>query len=279
MADWKTIKKIDAHIHIIPDVVHEANPDAEDEWVYADQTKYLDLMERYNIEQAIIMPLNDPYLMSMEFTADAVNKNLRELVDKYPNKFYAMADIDISNSIEDSKKKIVKAIEEYKLNGLKIHPNNTGMNVDDEYNVALLEDFNKYGLPVFIHSYPNSKDDRSATYRIKYLINKFPNIKFIISHMGAYQYEELLDTNCYVDISAILPYYVNKLGIKETNAILRKFGVERLIFATDYPCSRSLEPEEIYDRYFYILNQMDFIDDEINKIAYDNIKNIIHSLN
>ena len=93
--------------------------------------------------------------------------------------------------------------------------------------------------------------------------------------MGAYQYEELLDTNCCVDISAILPDYVNKLGIKETNKILRRFGVNRLIFATDYPCSRCLAPEEIYDRYFDILNQMDFNDDEVKMIAYDNIKNII----
>ena len=30
MADWKKVKKIEAHIHIIPDVVHEANPDSED---------------------------------------------------------------------------------------------------------------------------------------------------------------------------------------------------------------------------------------------------------
>lgn len=275
MADWKKIKKIDAHIHIIPDVVHEANPDAEDEWVYADQTKYLKLMEKYNIEGAIIMPLNDPYLMSMEFAVDAVNKNLKELVDKSPNKFCAMADVDVSNNIEGSKTSLIKAIEEYKLNGLKIHPNNTGMNVDDEYNVDLLEEFNKYGLPIFIHSYPNKIDDRSATYRIKCLINKFPNIKFIISHMGAYQYEELLDTNCYVDISAILPDYVNKLGIKETNNILRKFGAERLIFATDYPCSRCLAPEEIYDRYFDILNQMDFNEDEVNMIAYENINKIL----
>ena len=275
MADWRLIKKIDAHIHIIPDDVHEANPDAEDEWVYADQVKYLELMEKYNIEQAIIMPLNDSYLMSMEFAVDAVNKNLKELVDKYPNKFYAMADIDVSNSIEVSKTSLIKAIEEYKLNGLKIHPNNTGMNVDDEYNVALLEEFNKYRLPIFIHSYPNSKGDCSATYRVKYLVNKFPNIKFIISHMGAYQYEDLLDTNCYVDISAILPDYVNKLGIKETNKILRRFGVNRLIFATDFPSSRCLAPEEIYDRYFEILNQMDFTDDEINMIAYENINKIL----
>ena len=65
MANWKNIKKIDAHIHIIPDVVHEANLDSEDEWVYADQSKYLNLMKEYNIEQAIIMPLNDSYLLSM----------------------------------------------------------------------------------------------------------------------------------------------------------------------------------------------------------------------
>ena len=86
MADWKKVKKIDAHIHIIPDVVHEANPDSEDEWVYSDQSKYLNLMKEYNIEQAVIMPLNDPYLMSMELTVDAVNKNLKELVNKYPDK-------------------------------------------------------------------------------------------------------------------------------------------------------------------------------------------------
>lgn len=28
--DWKKLNKIDAHIHILPDAVHEANPDAED---------------------------------------------------------------------------------------------------------------------------------------------------------------------------------------------------------------------------------------------------------
>ena len=103
MADWKKVKKIDAHIHIIPDVVHEANPDSEDEWVYANQSKYLNLMKKYNIEQAIIMPLNDPYLMSMELTVDAVNKNLKELVHKYPERFCAMTDVDVSNSIEVSK--------------------------------------------------------------------------------------------------------------------------------------------------------------------------------
>lgn len=52
MADWKKVKKIDAHIHIIPDVVHEVSEkqDSEDELVYADQSKYLNLMKKYNKE-------------------------------------------------------------------------------------------------------------------------------------------------------------------------------------------------------------------------------------
>ena len=49
MADWKKVKKIDVYIHIIPDVVHEANPDSEDEWVYEDQNKhYKRTYIRYN---------------------------------------------------------------------------------------------------------------------------------------------------------------------------------------------------------------------------------------
>ena len=35
-ANWRTLKKIDAHIHILPDTVHTANPDADDVWMYAD---------------------------------------------------------------------------------------------------------------------------------------------------------------------------------------------------------------------------------------------------
>jgi len=94
MVDWKSLKKIDAHIHILPDAVHEANPDSEDVWVYADLHKYRSMMDKLGIEKAVIMPLNDPWLMSMEFTVDAVHRNLYEIKKQYPGKFYAFADVD-----------------------------------------------------------------------------------------------------------------------------------------------------------------------------------------
>lgn len=276
MVDWRTIKKIDAHIHILPDSVHEANPDSEDVWVYADLHKYYAMMDELGIDKAIIMPLNDPWLMSMEFAIDAVHKNLCEMKQRYPGKFYAFADIDTRNTPAESVNAIRKAIQEYGLDGIKIHPNNTGVDLDSEYNRPILAFAQEHKIPIVIHSYPNSERDRSAAYRIINILAQYPELTVIVSHMGAYQWEQLLSTRAYVDISAILPDYVRTYGIEKTNEILRKFGVDRLIFATDYPDSRIIEPGEIYDSYFDILNQMDFTKEEAEKIAYGNISQILN---
>ncbi len=275
MVDWKILKKVDAHIHILPDAVHEANPDSDDVWVYADLHKYHLMMDALNIEKAVIMPLNDPMLMSMEFTISAVHKNLYEMKQRYPGKFYAFADIDTRNVSAKSVEAIYQAIDEYSLDGIKIHPNNSGVALDSEYNQAIFSFAQERNIPVAIHSYPNSVDDPSAAIRIIKMLEQYPKLTVIISHMGAYQWEQLLPTRAYMDISAILPDYVRTYGIKKTNKIMRKFGADRLIFASDYPDNRFLQPEKIYSSYFDILNQMDFSQAEAEMIAYGNIEKIL----
>lgn len=272
---WKEIKKIDAHIHILPDAVHEANPNSEDAWLCTDLHQYRSMMDELNIEKAVIMPLNDPWLMSMEFTIDAVHSNLWEMKNKYPERFYAFADIDTRNTSAQSVEAIIKAIDNHGLDGIKIHPNNTGIALDDKYNDQIFELAQQRNIPIAIHSYPNKGNDVSATERIVKVIERYPNLKLIVSHMGAFQWEHLRSLRCYVDMSAILPDYVRTFGIEKTNEILREFGVDRLLFATDYPDNRYLQPHKIYSNYFDILNQMDFTEEEANKIAYLNIRNLL----
>lgn len=51
--------------------------------------------------------------------------------------------------------------------------------------------------------------------------------------------------------------------------------MDKLIFASDYPDSRCLKPNEIYDKYFEILEQMDFSQEEAEKICkYNTLKMI-----
>lgn len=270
--NWKALKKIDSHIHILPDAVHEANPESTDAWVYADIHKYQKIMETNNIEKAVIMPLNDPWLMSMEFTVDAVHKNLAAMKKRYPSKFYAFADVDVRNTPQRTVEKICQAIEDYSLDGIKLHPNNSGAAVDSDYNGEIFAFAEQKKIPVAIHSYPNTEDDVCTAKRIVKIAEKYPDLKLIVSHMGGFQWERLLPLNCYVDMSAILPDYVRTYGIEKTNAILRAFGVDRLLFATDYPDSRCLQPMEIYDNYYNALNHMDFTQNEAEQIGYGNAK-------
>lgn len=273
--NWRTLKKIDAHVHILPDAVHAANEGCEDAWLRTDLHQYAGMMDALHIEKAVIMPLNDPWLMSMEFTVDAVHRNLRDMKSAYPGRFYAFADIDTRNTSTQSSDAILQAVDNYGLDGIKIHPNNTGVPIDDEYNTPIFALAQERKIPVAIHSYPNTEDDVSAAARIVKTAERFPGLKLIVSHMGAFQWEALLPLECHVDMSAILPDYVRTYGIAKTNEILRSFGVDRLLFATDYPDNRHLPPEEIYDSYFDILDQMDFTEEEAEQIAYQNAKELL----
>lgn len=275
MTDWRKIKKIDGHVHILPDSVHAANPDSMGTWAYAKLDDYIRMMDEYNIESAVIMPFNDPWLMSMEFTAEAVHKNLCEMKRRYPGRFYAFADIDVRNSPEKSVEELGRATENGGLDGIKIHPDNSGVDIASEYNRVIFDYAQKNNIPVAIHSYPNSDDGLCAAGKIAEVAEKYPGLTVIVSHMGAFQWERLLKAGVYVDISAVLPDYVRTCGIKKTNEILRSFGAERLIFATDYPDSRILGPQQIYDEYFDILNKMDFTVAEAEMIAYGNINKIL----
>ena len=187
------------------------------------------------IEQAVIMPFNDPFLMSMEFTAHAVHRNLSEMKRRYPGRFYAFADIDARNSQTETVDALCRAIDEYALDGIKLHPNNSGLALDSDYNRAVFAFAQQRRIPVAVHSYPNTEDD----------------------------------------LSAILPDYVRAYGIAGTRELLQRFGADRLLFATDYPDNRQLQPAEIYAAYYSILNQMEFTEEEAARIAYGNVKELL----
>ncbi len=255
--------------------MHDANPGSDDVWMAADLRQYVQIMHEYNIERAVIMPFNDPFLMSMEFTAHAVHRNLAAMKRQYPGRFYAFADIDARNSQTETVDALCRAIDEYALDGIKLHPNNSGLALDSDYNRAVFAFAQQRRIPVAVHAYPNAEDDPCAVKRIVKTAERYPELKLIVSHMGAFQWELLLPLACYVDLSAILPDYVRAYGIAGTRELLQAFGAGRLLFATDFPDSRQLRPAEIYNAYCSILNQMEFTEEEAEKIAYGNAKELL----
>ncbi len=278
--DWKTIKKIDAHVHIIPPEILKLYKENEPEspWAHADADEYLRIMEQYNVEKAIIVPNNDGRMYYPK--ADDTNKWLGELQKKYPDKFLAFADVRKEGSyfMENSPYDLQDAVEDYGLKGLKLHPSNLQLDADSLEMVPVLRKAAELNVPVAIHSNPCRVGfhDNCAPDRINKMIQVFPDLTIITAHMGGMKWQDAISGCGYVDISSVLPEFVKLYGIEQTNRILRGFGVDRLIFATDYPDVRYVEPEEVYETYCNILNQMDFTEEEASKIAHGNIWRILN---
>lgn len=112
--------------------------------------------------------------------------------------------------------------------------------------------------------------------RIVRWMNRHPGLKVIVCHLGGFQWEDAVNLDAFFDISAILSDYADRFGIQKTNEILRAFGPEKLLFATDWPCSRSVAPDDIVMQYLAILDQMDFSTEEMHQIAHRNAEELFH---
>lgn len=281
LVNWKDIPKIDAHIHLMPEDVIQANSGLGYVFIdYGSVDDYKKIMEQYNIEMAFVMPFNDPYMLSMDFKVETVHSNMLAMVQKMPSKLRCFADVDIRKNINETINELDKVIARDEFIGIKLHPSNAGYPIDGCYYEKIIEYASKRDTLVEIHSYPKEhlQDDVCSPSRIKNVLKKYPNVRLSIAHLGGFQVEDLYGLNAYFNFSAILPDYVNRFGIKRTNEILRLIGVDKLVFATDFPDSRCLKPKEIYDKYFEILNEMDFSLEEAENICRNNALKMIDKI-
>ena len=196
----------------------------------------------------------------------------RALVREHPDRFRAFADVTASGAyfIEQTPYILEEAVEEYGLSGLKLHPTNLHMDADDLRLVPVLRKAAELGVPVMFHANPCRLGfhDNCAPDKINRMIQVFPDLEVITAHLGGMKWQDALTGCTWVDMSYILPKLAGLYGIEQVNRILRAFGPERLIFATDFPDGE-------YDAYFDILDQMDFSDAEITQIAWGNIAGLL----
>ncbi|MCD8006508.1 MAG: amidohydrolase [Oscillospiraceae bacterium] len=272
--DWKTVKKIDAHVHLVPE---ETLAWIEGVWKHAEREEYIRLMDEYNVEKAVLVPINEAATYNSD--CSKTNQWLADMMSSSDGRFISFADVLPAGGYfyDTAPDFLEQAVNEYGLKGLKLHPSNLGIPVDSLEMIPVIRTACDLKIPIMIHSYPfgGTDFDLCSPARIHNISRIFPDGTIIISHMGGSRWQDALEGNEYVDISTYLPELVRIYGIKTSNRILREFGADRLIFATDYPQVYRVEPENIYETYCEILNQMDFTDTEIEKIAYGNISDIL----
>lgn len=128
------------------------------------------------------------------------------------------------------------------LRGLKLHPDFQGYAADDPSMDAVYSDA-EGALPVLIHA-GDEHSDLSAPGRIARVLDRYPRLTVIAAHLGGYKsWDEaeacLVGRNCYLDTSSALWAMPPERAVR----IIRRHGVERVLFGTDYPLT--LHREEL----------------------------------
>jgi predicted TIM-barrel fold metal-dependent hydrolase len=269
---WHEVPKIDFHTHI---VLHE-RPESDLPLNLPDDM--LATMDSHHIERAVILPINwsEYFPLTPDERADwlaANNDRQAALATASGGQFVAYADLALGDvySPHRAASELARAAGKLGLRGLKIHPTDLGVPVDDLRFVPILRQAADLGLPVMVHSYPSDSGpsyDYSAPHRVARMAVAFPDVVWIIAHLGGVRFLDVIPIETYVDISGMLLGVCDLYGVAFAERLLRRIGLERVLFGTDYPVFA-------YERYYAVLDQMHFTDDELERIAYHNAAGIL----
>ncbi len=152
------------------------------------------------------------------------------------------------------------------LTGAKIHPDIQRVNIDDERLFPLYELLSECSLPICFHMGDDRPEYRySEPERLVRVLDMFPRLRVLASHLGGWRaWDEALSClagreNIVYDASSSLWAMTPEFAAE----IIRKLGVENVMFGTDYPVLEASEYLKMFDR-------LPLTESERRMVLYDN---------
>lgn len=266
MKETKKYNVIDMHAHIFPDKIAEravesigkyynismSGPGTVDGLLKAGSrigvSKYVVHSSATHVEQ--VMTIND-YVFSVQSS----HNNLVGFGTLHPD----LQDVELE----------VERIISMGLHGIKLHPDFQGFNIDDAAMLPVYKTI-EGKLPVLIHMGDENKDSSSPV-RLAGILDLFPGLEVIAAHFGGYSMwdessEYLIGRNLYMDTSSTLPF----LDPGKAVEMIRKHGVHKMLFGSDYPM---WDHEEELERFL----KLDLTEEERRAILYKNAQKLLNN--
>ncbi|MBE6655837.1 MAG: amidohydrolase [Ruminococcaceae bacterium] len=239
------MKRIDCHCHIYPEAIAAR--------AVAGTGKFYDLPLVYGGTLSDLISVHDGVkisggvIFSVATTprqAESINRFIAETAAESGGRFIGLGTVHPdSETIEEDIENIIAL----GLRGVKLHPDIQKFRVDAPKCLKIYE-LCEGRLPVLLHA-GDHRYDFSNPRRLSSVLSVFPSLTVIGAHFGGWSvWEEavaLLTSykNFYVDTSSSL----YALSPERATEIIRAYGKERVLFATDYPMWRMDEELARFD--------------------------------
>ncbi len=239
---------IDFHTHVFPDKIAARSIQtleqvSEDINAFTDGTLQglLDSMDRSGIDRSVILPV-----ATRKGQFDTINRFAREINRTY-DRLYSFGGIHPDDDEVEDKLRFLK---DNGFRGIKIHPDYTGVCIDDERYIRIITAAARLGLLVVTHAGVDPAFDQihctpqkgravmdhvfqETGVRKPFLV--FAHLGGILVHKDVQKY--LIGTDCYLDISCsfrdISPFC--DTSDEDVAEVIRSHGAERILFASDSP--------------------------------------------
>lgn len=207
-------------------------------------------MDEAGIDKAVVLPMDALLLTDPDESVilEQLTKIFVDAARRHPDRIIAFVGIDPRR--RGTAKFLEKAVKEYGVKGLKLHPA-FGFYPNDKYCYLLYEKAEELEIPVLVHSGPEIYPFYSKYARPVYLddvANDFPELKLIVAHAGSAWFEEAIGVannklNMYLDVSWWQPRLLQN-PIEEFYKPLRRLtdavGSQKVLFGSDWPGFRLL---------------------------------------
>ncbi len=257
---------IDAHCHIYPEKIASKAVKGTDTF-YDITSKHLGtasdliaLKKESGVDKFIVQSV-----ATTPHQVKSINEFVKAEVDLYGDFLVGLGTL---HPRSQTMREDVEHLVELGLKGVKLHPDIQNFKIDEpEYSIIyeLCEEFN---LPLLMHT-GDYRYDNSNPNRVIPLLERYKNLTLVGAHFGGWSiYEDASVKLCkypnfYVDCSSSF-YALDKKTAKE---IIYRYGVDKVLFATDYPMWNA--SEEL--NYFFSLG---FSEEEYRKMLSENAKKV-----
>ena len=275
---------IDVHQHVIPDIYKSELArvgvlgSGENPWPAWSLQRQLELMDENGID-AVLLSIASPgaYFGDIEFTKPLVrvcNETMMQMVADHPGKFGAMAFVSLPD-VEAACRDVEYALDTLKMDGINLQSHTGGRYLGDPEEDELYAELDRRKAVIFVHpqrppvknmpryAFPAGYteltfDTTRAITNMLYtgMLAKFPNIRWIMPHMGGVAPFLLFRLSCIEDdpkardkVPEGVETYLNRLwydvaqspSALALNALLEIADPSRILFGTDYPSARPAE--------------------------------------
>ena len=253
---------IDAHCHIYPDKIAHKAVEAIGE--FYDLSMYYDGRYSTLVDFGSKIGVKHYVVFSVATTPSQVHSINTYISGAVRDSGGLLTGLGALHPDSENIEEEIEEIISLGLKGVKMHPDFQKFCIDDKKCYKIYELCQQKGLPLLLHT-GDRRYDYSNPQRMKRVLEDFPELTVIGAHFGGWscwgQATETLSEfrNFYVDCSSSFQW----LTAEESRDIVRAYGADRVLFATDFPM---WSHQQEYERFL----AMELTKEENELILYKN---------